>query len=214
MTEFRELHYRLHILPDLEQLTFEGRLELSATPTAPLDNFRLNAIDLDIRRCTVKKGKTVVETGFVLDATSEILSIQVTPAVSEPFSLCVEYTGEINDRMAGFYRSAYQWNDQKHFMAVTQFQESDARRAMPCFDHPRHKATFDIEMTVDADLTAISNGAVCEVIPLPNGKKQVRFERTPRMSTYLVFFGAGRFKDRQDGEDERLFGEDEVGLVR
>ena len=47
-------------------------------------------------------------------------------------------------------------------MAVTQFEESHARMAFPCMDHPRFKATFDIEMVVDRDLTAISNGPVLE----------------------------------------------------
>ena len=204
MPDFTQLHYTLHIVPDLENLTFEGRLRLTASPEAPLETLQLNAAELDIRRCRVMQGIAAVETAYDLDAANETLAIRMSPTVLEPFSVDIEYGGLINDRMAGFYRSAYRWNGQKHFMAVTQFQESDARRALPCLDHPRHKATFDIAMTVDADLTAISNGAVREEISLANGKKEVRFERTPRMSTYLVFFGVGRFESRQDGEDKRV----------
>ena len=204
MTDLTELHYRLHIIPDLGKLTFEGRLELSATPAAPLETLRLNAADLDIRQCDVMQGNTALDTQIALDAEKETLSVRVTPAVTGPFSLNIDFTGGINDKMAGFYRSAYRWNDQKHFMAVTQFEESDARRAFPCLDHPRYKATFDIEMTVDGDLTAVSNGAVHEETALADGRKRVRFARTPRMSTYLVFFGVGRFESRQDGEDPRV----------
>jgi len=204
MIDLSDLHYHLHIAPDLEKLTFEGRLDLSATASTPLAVLQLNAVELDIRRCTVMQGETALETEATPDGARETLAIRISPAVKGAFSVSIEYSGVINDRMAGFYRSAYQWNGRKHFMAVTQFEESDARRALPCLDHPRHKATFDIEMTVDAELTAISNGALREEIALADGKKRVRFERTPPMSTYLVFFGAGRFETRQDGEDRRV----------
>jgi aminopeptidase N len=204
MSDFTQIHYALHIVPDLVELTFEGQLEITLTPAEPLATLTLNAVDLEIERCNARQGPTPIGLDFALDAGTETMRIRLDTAVSETFALDIAYRGTINDRMAGFYRSAYRWNGQKHFMAVTQFQESDARRALPCFDHPRHKATFDIEMTVDADLTAISNGAVREATALGGGRKRVRFERTPRMSTYLVFFGVGRFESRQDGTDQRV----------
>jgi aminopeptidase N len=204
MSDLSTIHYALSIEPHLEQFTFDGRLQLTVTPAKPLDALHLNAIELDVTQCTAKQGNTPIQTDVDLDPENEALIVRLTPAVSEMFSLDIDFSGVINDRMAGFYRSGYRWNDQAHFMAVTQFQESDARRAFPCFDHPRHKATFDIEMTIDADLSAISNGAVQEEIPLAHGKKRVRFERTPLMSTYLVFFGVGHFESIQDAEDQRV----------
>lgn len=49
-------------------------------------------------------------------------------------SFVVEYTGYMTDEMRGFYRSYYMENGKKVWMASTQFQPSDARRAFPCFD--------------------------------------------------------------------------------
>jgi tricorn protease interacting factor F2/3 len=43
-----------------------------------------------------------------------------------------------------------------------QFEESDARRAFPCVDHPAKKATFEIEIDIEPNLMAISNSAVKE----------------------------------------------------
>jgi tricorn protease interacting factor F2/3 len=83
-------------------------------------------------------------------------------------------------------------------MALTQFQESDARRALPCIDHPAHKATFDLTMTIDEHLTAISNCPVVKETGLGIRKKQVVFGQTPRMSTYLLFFSVGEFEFVQD----------------
>jgi len=204
MPDLSHLHYALQIEPHLESFTFDGRLQLTATPARPLDTLHLNAIDLDISRCTARMGSTTLQAEITPEPADETLVVRLSATVEEPFTLAMDFSGTINDRMAGFYRSGYPWSGDTHYMAVTQFQESDARRAFPCFDHPRHKATFDIALTVPADLTAISNGAVREEILLENGKKRVCFARTPRMSTYLVFFGVGRFESVQDGEDGRV----------
>lgn len=71
----------------------------------------------------------------------------------------------MNNTMAGFYRSKYKptveaakgvaRDDEHHYMFSTQFESSDARRAFPCFDEPNLKATFDFEMEVPEDLTAL-----------------------------------------------------------
>ena len=124
--------------------------------------------------------------------------------VSGQVSLVVDYVGEINNRMAGFYRSRYVREGKERYAAVTQFEESDARRAFPCFDHPAMKATFEVEMIVEGGLTAISNTNVAEEKLMGDGRKLVRFERTPRMSTYLVFFGVGEFGFIQDPGDVLL----------
>ena len=42
---------------------------------------------------------------------------------------------------------------------------------------------------------ALSNSAEIEVTPLGNGKKQVRFADTMRMSTYIVAFVVGETPD-------------------
>jgi hypothetical protein len=59
-------------------------------------------------------------------------------------------------------------------------------------------------MDIDRDKVAISNGALKEETPLDDGKKRVTFEKTPKMSTYLVFFGVGAFEFTQDTEDPRV----------
>lgn len=48
--------------------------------------------------------------------------------------LTVTYRGYMRDDMAGFYRSYYYENGTKVWMASTQFERAEARRAFPCFD--------------------------------------------------------------------------------
>ena len=70
-------------------------------------------------------------------------------------------------------------------MFSTQFQSCDARRAFPCFDEPNIKATFDVEIEIPNDQTALSNMPEKGARPGKGGRKIVSFEKTPLMSTYV-----------------------------
>ena len=52
--------------------------------------------------------------------------------------LNIDYTGELNDRLVGFYRSQYTSSDgTKKHLATTQFEACDARKPFPV----RHRRT-------------------------------------------------------------------------
>src|SRR5581483_7431154 len=76
-------------------------------------------------------------------------------------------------------------------MLATQFEPADARRFLPCFDEPAKKATFTLEAVVPKDQMAVSNMPEAASEDLGDGRKRVRFQPTPKMSTYLLFFGVG-----------------------
>ena len=48
-------------------------------------------------------------------------------------------------------------NMEARYMATTQFEPVDARRAFPCWDDPSYKAVFSISVATPADRVAISN---------------------------------------------------------
>lgn len=111
--------------------------------------------------------------------------------------------------MAGFYRSKYKptvpaaasvpRDLEYHYMLSTQFESCDARRAFPCFDEPNLKATFDFEIEIPEDQTALSNMPEKEVKKgNKSGTKVVSFDRTPVMSTYLLAWAFGDFEYIED----------------
>lgn len=109
----------------------------------------------------------------------------------------IVFTGQLNDKMAGFYRSTYKNADgTTAIMATSQLEATDARRAFPCFDEPALKAEFTVTLIADKKLTCLSNmdvaGETDVTSTITNGtRKAVSFNRSPAMSTYLVCFIIG-----------------------
>ena len=107
------------------------------------------------------------------------------------------FTGQLNDKMAGFYRSTYKNADgSEGTLATTQMEATDCRRAFPCFDEPALKAEFTVTLIADKNLTCLSNMDVASETDIQSKisgttKKAVKFNKSPPMSTYLVAFIVG-----------------------
>ncbi len=204
MQDISPLHYFLRIAPNLETFVFDGRVEISFKTKRPTGTVLLNILDIDVLQCRLNVKNQSSVCNFSATPEKETLEVVLPKEQEGTFKLSIDYRGHINNLMAGFYRSRYLSGGREKYMAVTQFEESDARRAFPCMDHPFQKAVFDIEMDVDHGLTAISNEDVVREDNLENGKKRVIFKRTPKMSTYLVFLGVGEFDITPDNIDPRV----------
>ena len=203
----KPMEYKLTIEPDLYRFSFSGRMTLSAHADQPTDTLTLDCAELAIWQCRIQQNgsdENLIDCPFTVDPANTRLIIHLPEPLSGLFQLIIDYAGKINDRMAGFYRSRIKTDKAPDHIAVTQFQESDARRAFPCVDHPAQKAVFTIEMIIDSNLTAISNTDIQTITNLENGRQRVAFHPTPKMSTYLLFFGVGPFEIHEDAVDRRV----------
>lgn len=190
--------YEIRLTPDLDKFAFEGEETIHVDVITTTCKLVLNAAELDIHAASVVDQSGRESAGEVsLDADTERLTISF-PAALEPgsFKLKVRFSGILNDKLHGFYRSKYKDEaGQEKTIATTQFEATDARRAFPCWDEPEYKAVFKITLVVDSGLTAISNSAVIAETPIAGGsKKSVEFADTIKMSTYLVAFIVGEFE--------------------
>src|SRR6185503_10733361 len=190
--------YELRLTPDLTSWTFIGREKVSIQITEAVRDIILNAAELELHRVSLKRsdGK-VLEGRAILDPANEraTLSFPETLAVGKA-ELMVEFSGILNDKLHGFYRSTYKGADgQDKPLASTQFESTDARRAFPCWDEPALKAVFQVTLLVDEKLTAISNTRVIREKRLEGtGTKEVVFADSIKMSTYLVAFIVAEFE--------------------
>ncbi len=204
MREVRPVNYFVHLEPDLTNFIFQGKTRVQFETNRPVDKICLNILDLAVWHCQFEvKGESEL-CPFNINPAEETITVFLPRTIAGEVILNIIYTGMINDKMAGFYRSMYFYKGNIKFIALTQFEESDARRAFPCVDNPAAKATFDIEMVVDKNMEAISNCPIFEERSFEEGKKLVVFDRTPIMSTYLLFFGAGNFQFIRDKKDPRV----------
>nr|XP_006821163.1 PREDICTED: aminopeptidase N-like [Saccoglossus kowalevskii] len=104
------------------------------------------------------------------------------------YRLTTKFVGALEDDLAGFYRSSYTTSqNEMRWLATTQFQATDARKAFPCFDEPALKATFDITLEHRTKRTAMSNMPIKNQVT--NGDwNTTTYETTVKMSTYLLAF--------------------------
>ena len=199
------IHYYLTIEPDLQRFLFTGQVILQAHAEIATETIVLDCAEIAVWECWIKTDLEPEETcRFALDPANERLTVHLPFSISGTFELSITFAGKINDRMAGFYRSRIYDNPTADYIAVTQFQESDARRAFPCLDHPAKKAAFELELIIDQQLTAVSNTDVQTITELDGDRQQVTFEPTPKMSTYLIFWGVGPFAIENDSVDARV----------
>jgi len=105
-------------------------------------------------------GSKVDSTEVLLNDETEVakLSFGTEPLKLGSAKLHINYVGELNDKLKGFYRSKYVHpNGEERYAATTQFEAADARRALPCWDEPAVKATFDVTIVADQSKTVLSN---------------------------------------------------------
>jgi aminopeptidase N len=204
MNAIKPENYALQIRPDLANFSFSAEVTIRLTASDPVSDLTLNAKELAVWSCRVLTDGQFEECRFMLDPSGEMLRVDFPEKTDGSITVKIDYEGKINDLMAGFYRSRYVEAGVDKYIAVTQFQESDARRVMPCMDNPLFKATFDIEMVVDEKLEAISNEVPIEKKKVGSAKKLVKFRQTPKMSTYLVFMGTGDFEYIRNSHDPRV----------
>jgi puromycin-sensitive aminopeptidase len=190
--------YEIRLTPDLTKWTFSGEEKVSIQVHDAVREIVLNAAELEFRSASLKlQNGTVLQGRSQLDSENERVSLSFPEAV--PVGRCelqVSFSGILNDKLHGFYRSTYKDSQgQEKPLASTQFESTDARRAFPCWDEPAFKAVYQVTLVVDEKLTAISNARVLRETVLPGpGKKEVVFADTIKMSTYLVAFIVGEFE--------------------
>lgn len=196
-------NYEVTLWPDFENFTFDGVVAVDLSIRESVHSITMHALELkfdssDVELWLDARTEPIVcqEVRFDESAQTVTLVFAEEIRVGSVAYLEIKYKGILNDQMAGFYRSKYKTADgQEKYLACTQFEATDARRALPCWDEPARKATFDVRLVVPSNLVALSNMPVksTEFVGRTD-HKDVRFERTPVMSTYLLAFVVGEFE--------------------
>lgn len=197
-TDVIPTNYRLALTPHIDAATFDGSVTIAIEIATPGSSLRFNAVDLELSSITLTDASGASHVGSAeLDNEFEWATVTfAAPFVAGPATLDITYTGELNDKLVGFYKSTYvDAAGETQSIATTQFEATDARRAFPCWDEPTFKATYDITLTIPSELSAYSNSPVVADRDLGDGRREITFGTTMKMSTYLVAFVVGPFEE-------------------
>jgi len=206
-THLVPLKYKLELVPFIipDNFTIRGYAEIEMNCTESAYNVTLHAADLAIENDTVaimEKGGNHVDIFKIdYDMAREFIIINLNNGLlaGKIYVIKIHYTAFLKDNLKGFYRSVYKdrTTGEDEYVAVTQFQATDARRAFPCFDEPGIKAKYEVSLGRKVDMSSISNmPIVSESVPMDGTSEYVwdHYQESVKMSTYLVAFVVSKFK--------------------
>jgi aminopeptidase N len=204
-------HYAISVTPHAERLTFDATVAIDLNVIKPTNQLVLNAAEMTISSARLQPAKGAALIGRItLDPKAETATISFPRTLSTgSYRLNLVYSGKIHTQANGLFALDYKNKEGKSARSLfTQFEAADARRFVPSWDEPDYKATWDLTARVPANTMAVANMPAVSSKPLPGGLKEVRFQTTPIMSSYLLFFADGDF----DRITKRV-GDKEVGVV-
>ena len=172
-------NYLLNLFIDKHQKTIKGTVEITGK-TKTADLLKLHSVGQTIDFVKIN--------GNSVDFTLENSVLTAPAAPKSDITVEVGFHGPIKEDMQGAYLSTYQHEGKEERIVSTQFESHYARACFPCVDEPAAKATFDLFITIPDD------GDI--VLANTEGKKSGNtwhFEKTPKMSTYLLAFVIGKF---------------------
>lgn len=192
----RPSHYDLAFTPDADKMTFTAQVKIAIEVVEPTSTITLQAADLAFSKVQIARqnGEKVGDAKVKVDDEAQTASFTFGKALPKgKYVLAIDYAGKIYTQAAGLFALDYETEAGKKRALYTQFENSDARRFIPSWDEPFYKATYTVEATIPTGQMALGNMPIASSKDLGGGKTLVKFATSPKMSTYLLFFGLGEF---------------------
>lgn len=183
-------HYELSLDLDREGRSFTGTITVTGSLVAAHTAVKLHAKDLTVEAALIDGQVAAFEHG-----NDDELSITQDDLAAGKHTVVVRYSGTITDTMHGLYPCYYEHAGVQKELLATQFESHHAREVFPCIDEPAAKATFDVTLTTDDDITVLGNMPV-SYQDTDGRKMTTKFKTSPRMSTYLLAFVAGEMHSK------------------
>ncbi|MFT8324672.1 M1 family metallopeptidase [Oenococcus sicerae] len=183
---FQPDHYDIFLTIDRQKKLFSGQTQISGQA-------RSQAISIHAKFLTIKSVRSDDDQALPFELDSKNDAIRIHLAKTGAVTFQIDYEAKLTDSMMGIYPSYYELDGVKKQIIGTQFETTFARQAFPCVDEPEAKATFDLAIKFDeqAGETILAN------MPESRFENGVHyFQRTVRMSTYLIAFAFGDLQSK------------------
>ena len=181
---FTPNHYDLTLdLTRAEEKEFSGTVIISGESTS--ESISLHSKGLTIQSATIDNQPADVSFGEF-----DELRLSQPNLENGNHTIHINFSGTITDAMHGLYPCYFTHDDVKKQLFATQFESHHAREVFPCVDEPAAKAEYDLALVTQTGITVLGNMPV--KFQKENGDSlTTTFEKTPRMSSYLLAFVIG-----------------------
>ena len=181
---FTPNHYNLTLdLTRAEEKEFSGTVIISGNSTS--ESISLHSKGLTIQSATIDNQPADVSFGEF-----DELILSQPNLKNGNHTIRIDFSGTITDAMHGLYPCYFTHDGVKKQLFATQFESHHAREVFPCVDEPAAKAEYDLTLITRPEITVLGNMPVKS--EEENGNSlTTTFEKTPRMSSYLLAFVIG-----------------------
>jgi aminopeptidase N len=154
-------------------------------------------LDFDCAEITVSRAR-VNGKDAKFDLREDKLRVQLSqPAkTGEKFEVELNYEGKPT---SGLYFILPDKDDPGRAKEIwTQGEAEDTHHYIPIYDYPNDRTTSEMILTVPGDWLTVSNGKLLSVQDAPNSQKTWTWRQSLPVSTYLISFVAGEYKEKKD----------------
>ena len=182
-------HTALSLSLDPSQPRFSGSAVIALELTRPRATLWLHGRDLHVTEVWLDTAGTRLPATWEQVNEDGLAKVSLPCLVSGRAALHVAWDAAFGSQLSGLYLA----KEAGEAYVFSQFEATDARRAIPAFDDPLFKSPWDLELTVRASDIAVTNTPQIAQEPAEGGKKRLRFATTRPLPSYLLAFAVGPF---------------------
>ncbi|XP_053387121.1 aminopeptidase N-like [Mercenaria mercenaria] len=198
-TALNPLLYTVELQPNMysmnpDEFTFNGSVRIRLHCVESTNNITLHIKRLNLTgpiSVTNQINPADLFHRYEFDTAREFIIIYTTTQLIAGQIYIVDITsfvGPLVPDLAGLYLSSYTRGNETIYITTSQMQATDARKTFPCLDEPAIKAEFEVTLVRKSHMLSISNMPITSSVNRGDGWIADKFERTPKMSTYLLAF--------------------------
>jgi len=175
---------------DPEKPDYTGKVRVTLDVKQATEVLRFHARALTVDSATLEGAGGAVKASAIEPLEPEQVRVRFAkPIAPGTYTLALDFHNAYNTRAISLYKAV----SGGHAYLFTQFEDTEAREAFPCWDEPEFKIPWRMTLRVPAADLAVSNTPIASETRAGEGKVVV-FEPTRPLPSYLIAIAVGPFE--------------------
>jgi alanyl aminopeptidase len=175
---------------DPEKADYSGTVTIALDVTQATDVLRFHARSLTVDEASLKGSSATIQPTAIEKVGMDQARLKFAkPIAPGKYTLTMKFHNAYNVRAVSLYKVV---TGGRAYL-FTQFEDTEAREAFPCWDEPSFKIPWHMTLRVPAGDLAVSNTPVTSE-KTAGGTKTVVFDGTKPLPSYLIAIAVGPFE--------------------